>query len=290
MNLILALVSAAAYGVSDFVGGMAARKHPALQVVLWAFPISAAILLVMSWLIGGSWDTRAMAFGAASGLTSALAGWWFFTALAEGTMSVVSPITSVLAAVIPVLFGVLMGEQLNTAVLAGIAFAVVAIVLISQESKDHPPHHTFENTRAPRLTQRVLLFTFGTGMAFALSFILVHQIGITSAGLWPMFASKAVASVVTLLIALCFGHVHLSHDPAMLKYAVAVGVLDVLANVAMYYAFHGAFVSIISVLVSLYPLFTIALAIGWLKERTNALQKIGIAMALGAIALIAYPS
>ena len=76
----------------------------------------------------------------------------------------------------------------------------------------------------------------------------------------------------------------------MLKYAVAVGVLDVLANVAMYYAFQGAFVSIISVLVSLYPLFIIALAIGWLKERTNALQKIGIAMALGAIALIAYPS
>ena len=33
MNLILALVSATAYGVSDFVGGIAARKHPALQVV-----------------------------------------------------------------------------------------------------------------------------------------------------------------------------------------------------------------------------------------------------------------
>ena len=83
MNLILALVSAAAYGVSDFVGGLAARRHPALQVVLWAFPVSAVVLLLLSWLIGGDWDTRAIAFGAASGLTSALAGWWFFTALAE---------------------------------------------------------------------------------------------------------------------------------------------------------------------------------------------------------------
>mgnify|MGYP003589529271 CR=1 FL=1 len=288
MNLILALVSAAAYGVSDFVGGIAARKHPALQVVLWSFPISATILFVMSWMIGGSWDTRALAYGAASGLTSALAGWWFFTALAEGSMSVVSPITSVLAAAIPVLFGVTTGEQLSIGVLAGIAFTVAAIVLISQESKDHPPHHTFENTQPPRLTRRVLLFTFGTGMAFALSFILVHQIGATPSGLWPMFASKMVASVITLLIALRFGHVHLSHDKSVLKYAMAVGVLDVLANIAMYYAFQGAFVSIISVLVSLYPLFTIALAIGLLKERTNALQKIGIALALCAIGLIAY--
>ena len=62
MNLILALVSAAAYGVSDFVGGLAARRHPALQVVLWAFPVSAVVLLLLSWLIGGDWDTRAIAW------------------------------------------------------------------------------------------------------------------------------------------------------------------------------------------------------------------------------------
>ena len=292
MNLILALVSATAYGVSDFVGGIAARKHPALQVVLWAFPISAMVLLAVSWLIGGSWDSRALVYGAASGLTSALAGWWFFTALAEGAMSVVSPITSVLAAAIPVLFGVLMGERLNAGVLVGIAFAVMAIALISQESKDHPVHHTFEQEQSSnspaRLTKRVLLFTFGTGVAFACSFILIHQIGETSAGLWPMFASKLVASIVTLMIALRLGHVHLSHDPAILKYAAVVGLLDVVANIAMYYAFRGAFVSIISVLVSLYPLFTIALAIGLLKERTNMLQKAGIALALCAIGLIAY--
>ena len=192
MNLILALVSAAAYGVSDFVGGLAARRHPALQVVLWAFPVSAVVLLLLSWLIGGDWDTRAIAFGAASGLTSALAGWWFFTALAEGTMSVVSPITSVLAALIPVLFGLMTGEQLSVGVLAGIAFAVVAIVLISQEGKHSAPH-LLASEQPKRLNRRVLLFTVGTGVAFALSFILIHQIGENRAGLWPMFAGKATA-------------------------------------------------------------------------------------------------
>ncbi len=287
MNLILALISAAAYGVSDFAGGLASRKHPALQVVLWAFPISAVVLLGLSWWVGGGWDARAIAFGAASGLTSALAGWWFFTALAEGNMSVVSPITSVLAALIPVLFGLATGEQLSGSVLAGIAFAVVAIVLISQEA-DHPAPHLLASEQPKRLNKRVLLFTFGTGIAFALSFILIHQIGENRSGLWPMFAGKATASVVTLLIALRFAHVRLSHDASLLRYAVAVGVLDVVANVAMYYAFQGAFVSIISVLISLYPLFTIALAIGLLKERTNLWQKLGIVLALGAIGLIAW--
>lgn len=287
MNLILALLSAAAYGVSDFVGGIASRKHPALQVVLWAFPVSALVLLLLSWLIGGEWDTRAMVFGASSGLTSALAGWWFFTALAEGTMSVVSPITSVLAALIPVLFGLAMGEHLSGSVLMGIAFAVVAIVLICQEA-DASAVHLLASEQPKRLSRRVLLFTVGTGVAFALSFILIHQIGETRAGLWPVFAGKTTASVMTLLIALRFGHVGISHDASVLRFAAMVGVLDVMANVAMYYAFQGAFVSIISVLISLYPLFTIALAIGLLKERTNALQKIGITLALCAIGLIVY--
>lgn len=288
MNILLALLSATAYGVSDFVGGIASRKHPALQVVLWAFPISAVVFLVVSWFVGGEWDSHAMLFGAVSGLSSALAGWWFFTALAEGAMSVVSPITSLLAALIPVLFGLLMGEQLSVAVLVGIAFAVLAIVLISQESSDHPLPHVVESTQPKRLTRRVLLLTFGTGIAFALSFILIHQIGETQAGLWPMFAGKVVASLVTLLIAVRLQHIRMSHEVAMLQYATAVGVLDVVANIAMYYAFQGAFVSIISVLISLYPLFTIALAIVLLKEHINLLQKIGIVLALGAIGMIAY--
>ena len=188
--------------------GIASRNIRRCKWFCGAFPVSAWFLL-LSWLIGGDWDTRAIALWRGLRSHFGIGGLVVFTALAEGTMSVVSPITSVLAALIPVLFGLMTGEQLSVGVLAGIAFAVVAIVLISQEGKHSAPH-LLASEQPKRLNRRVLLFTVGTGVAFALSFILIHQIGENRAGLWPMFAGKTTASVVTLLIALRFGHVRIA--------------------------------------------------------------------------------
>ena len=67
--------------------------------------------LVAAPFFGGALDPGAIGWGAVAGVVSGLAVWWFYLALAGGPMSIVSPLTAVLVAGLPVLIGMLMGER-----------------------------------------------------------------------------------------------------------------------------------------------------------------------------------
>jgi drug/metabolite transporter (DMT)-like permease len=66
----------------------------------------------------------------------------------------------------------------------------------------------------------------------------------------------------------------------------AIGLFDVAANVALAVALNEGLVSIVSVLSSLFPVVTVALAIVVLRERVSRAQGLGAAAALGGVALI----
>jgi len=284
IGVVLALVSAAAYGMSDFLGGIASRRVAALRVVLISYPLSAVIITVAAIVVGGEFSWRSMLFGAASGVVMALAMWWFYIALAEGPMSVVSPLTAVLVAGIPVIVGVISGERPSAVSYAGIALAIVAVILVSRE----PPgvaHHTVSGAIAPRFTRRVAWFTVGSGFCFALSFIFTHQIEVGT-GLWPLVVARIVASGI--VIAAATGTGQLARPPrTIVGLAAVVATLDVVATITMLYAFQAGLLSLMSVVISLYPAVTVLLAVLVLKERVGRLQVAGMGLALTAIAAIA---
>ena len=72
-----------------------------------------------------------------------------------------------------------------------------------------------------------------------------------------------------------------------LKLALVAAALDVIANVGMLLALQASMLSLASVLISLYPAATVALAMVVLKERVRAWQAVGMALALGSVAMIA---
>ena len=130
MVYILALLSAAFYGAADFTGGFASRRAPMFSVVTVSQLAGLLSLLPILPLLGpASPETADFAWGAASGVAGGFGVGLLYRALAIGTMGVVAPTTSVCAVIIPVLASLLRGEQLPALVLAGIALAVVAIVL-----------------------------------------------------------------------------------------------------------------------------------------------------------------
>ncbi|MFC5931341.1 EamA family transporter [Cryobacterium melibiosiphilum] len=296
IGVILALTSAAAYGVSDFLGGLASRRVAALRVILVSYPLSAVIVTVLAVVVGGTPSWHAMLFGAASGLALALAMWWFYIALAEGPMSVVSPMTAVLVAGIPVIVGVALGERPSVISFVGVGLAIVAVLLVSREPTDAAPgtdpaipgmlapgHVAL--APAPRFTRRVAWFTIGSGTFFALAFIFVHQIE-AGTGLWPLVASRGVASVIVIAVAVATRQ-HGLLPRGIVGIAVIIALLDVTANVTMLYAFQGGLLSLVSVLIALYPAVTVLLAVLVLKERVGRLQVAGMGLALAAIAAIA---
>ena len=99
---MLALASALGYGVSDFVGGIASRRVAALRVVLISYPLAMVVLGALAVIVGGTLSTPAVVWGLLCGVSQAFGVWWFYAALGAGPISVVSPLTAVLVAGVPV--------------------------------------------------------------------------------------------------------------------------------------------------------------------------------------------
>lgn len=281
--VLLALVAAVAYGVSDFVGGLASRRVAALRVVLVSYPLSLVMALAVAPFAGGSPTWSTTLWGSVSGVASGFAIWWFYLALADGPMSVVSPLTAILVAGIPVAVGFAAGERPGALALAGVALALIAVVLVSRETPE-AAGEAVDGHRA-RFTPKVAWLTVGAGVTFAVSFIGLDQVG-DGSGLWPLAVSRAAATAVVWAAAAGMGQFRLP-PRSVIRLAVGIALLDVIANGTMMYAFSGGMLSLVAVIGSLYPAATVLLAMTMLGERVGRLQKVGMGLAVAAVAMIA---
>jgi drug/metabolite transporter (DMT)-like permease len=134
MAALLALVSSISFGISDFTGGLASRRATAVSVVSVSNGLSLLVALAVATLLPGSTLVGAdMAWGAGAGAIGLAGVVLLYRGLAVGPMSVVAPITAVLAAAIPLLVGTARGERPGALAVAGVVLALPAIVLISRE-------------------------------------------------------------------------------------------------------------------------------------------------------------
>ncbi|MGV1089073.1 MAG: EamA family transporter, partial [Mycobacterium sp.] len=130
------MAAAGCYGVSDFVGGLAARQVAALRVVLVSYPLAMVALGIMALVDGGTITAPALIWGGLCGISQGLGVWWFYAALGSGPISVVSPLTAVLAAGVPLAVGLAMGERPGAIAGVGAVLALAAVVLVSREATD----------------------------------------------------------------------------------------------------------------------------------------------------------
>ncbi|QZY48993.1 EamA family transporter [Mycolicibacterium austroafricanum] len=276
--VLSALIAALGYGVSDFVGGIASRRVAALRVVVVSYPVALVLLVLAAIPMGGQLSTAAVAWGALAGLVQAFGVWWFYAALGSGPISVVSPLTAVLVAGIPVLAGVALGERPSVLAGVGVVLALVAVVLVSRGATD-------EDSRPHRFTAKVAWLTVGSGVAFGMNFVILHQVP-PEAKLWPLVLGRLVAAAVVLFAALVTANLVFERG-VPLRLAVLAGVLDTVANVATLLALQSSMLSLAGVLIALYPAATVVLAIVVLRERVTRWQALGMVLALGSVVMIA---
>ncbi|WP_396837079.1 EamA family transporter [Mycobacterium sp. ITM-2016-00317] len=272
------MLAAFGYGVSDFVGGIASRRVAALRVVLVSYPVALVLLTFLALPMGGELSGPAVGWGLLAGLVQAFGVWWFYAALGSGPISVVSPLTALLVAGIPVLVGMVLGERPSALAGVGIALALVAVVLVSRgtDDGDATPH---------RFTPKVAWLTVGSGTAFGMNFVVLHQVP-PEAELWPLVFGRLAATAVVLTAAAITANLVLERG-VPLRLAFLAGGLDTVANVATLLALQSSMLSLAGVLIALYPASTVALAIVVLRERVTRWQAIGMLLALGSVALIA---
>ena len=273
MSQLLALTSAALYGFADFAGGLAARSTPTWTVVGWSQLFGLPILIIGLLVVDAPDVGRAdLAYGAIAGILGLLGIAALYQALARGSMSVVSPITGALVALIPVIVGLSLGEVLTTAQWAGVLLAVVAVVLVSSSGE------------SAHLDVRVLGLALIAAVWFAAFFVVLDRTSV-DAGLWPLVAARSVAIPTAFVIAAATRSDLRPARSAIPTIAVA-GSFDMAANIAILLALQSGPLGTGSVLSSLYPAFTVLAAVIVISEMPSRIQWLGVGLALFAAVLL----
>jgi drug/metabolite transporter (DMT)-like permease len=273
--LFLALASSLAYGAADFLGGLAARDAHVLRVVVIAAPASLLVELLLWPAVGASFDAGAVAWGAASGVASAAAFALLYRTLAIGPMSVLSPVTALVSAALPVGVGLTGGERPSGLALGGMALALVAVVVVSGGT----------DARGLRPSRTALVLAFGAGAAIALQLVCLDQAP-DGSGVAPLLVGRAVSSAVVLGAAFTV-RARLGDARPSLPASAAAGALDSLANFAFLMAVRDGDLAVVAVITALYPAGTVLLARALLAERIGRAQLAGLGLAAVAVSLLA---
>jgi uncharacterized membrane protein len=271
-----AVLSAITYGAADFLGGVASKRHRPIAVVAVSQMVGFVLLLAMLPVLGPDrYRLSDFAWGAAAGLIGGAGLIFFYRGLSTGRMSVVAPLSAVMTALVPLTFGLLIGERPSTLATIGVIAAVPSIALITRE-------RTAEGGRS-RSTGA--LDGFLAGIGFGAFFVLISRTDPNS-GLWPLVGARTASIPFVMLLAASFRQPirPLRGLDATVAWA---GILDIAANGLYLFAVRAGLVSLASVVTSLYPASTIILARVVLKEHMTATRVVGILLALTGIALIA---
>ncbi|HEY7280456.1 MAG TPA: DMT family transporter [Actinomycetota bacterium] len=275
LTVLLSLGASGCWGTADFLSGERARRVPVLLVLL----ISQAVGLVVvgAAVVVGGHGPPGDGFWApvVLGSLAAVVGLGaLYRGLAVGAMSVVAPISAT-SAIIPVVVGLATGDRPSPVQGAGIAVAILGVVLASREPGEGGG-------------------ATATGVGLAL---------LSAAGLGcSLVALKAASDADPAWAALAFRLVML----AMIGAAVAVtmpspagrrrgdlpalaiaGLLDGAATLLFATAFSRGLLSVVAVLGGLYPVVTVILAQTVLHERIARWQRLGVVAAIAGVAMIA---
>jgi len=273
----LAAVSALLYGVSDYAGGRAARRLSPITVALIADIGLAAAFGAAVAVERPPLDAATLWWGMAAGLGSMVGVVAFFAALRSGAMTVASPITGVVSAVLPVLVGLALGERPGVVAGVGVVLAVGAVALVG--GAIGVPHATISRYQVG--------LALVAGVAFGLWFIGLDQAGEDS-GWWPLVTSRFL-TLPTLAVWEWRRRQRPTHprlDRTSLVFAVGSGVFILAANVTYLAAVRDGLLSVVAVVVSLYPASTIALAVAVDRERVVPTQIAGMVLAGVALVLV----
>jgi drug/metabolite transporter (DMT)-like permease len=277
--IAFALASSALWGVADYLGGLKSRTFPVPVVLAMMYLSSLTVMLVFVTARGEGPPSSSHVLASLGAGVVGIAGLSaFYRALAIGTMSIVAPIASTGVA-LPVIVGLIGGDRPGPARSAGLALAVVGIVLASRED---------DAGAADAGQQRLsIVLAIVAGLGFGSYFVLA-EIGSSGDVAWALLLSRMSAFPIIALIALLAlrrgGTRPTRWAPAGLA---GIGLIDLGANWFFNHASTIGELSSVAVGSSLYPVVTVMLAAVLLGERVQGVQRAGVIVALTGVVLIA---
>jgi len=290
LTVVVGLASAFVFGTADFLGGLTAKRLGPVLATGLASAVGLIVFLLLAIAIPGRLSAEALGYGAVSGVCGAIAIGLLYACLAIGPMSILSPLTAAVSAVVPVAVAVVRGETISWLGWIGLALGVVAIVLVGFVKEEG----------AVRPSLRGVIMAIGSGIMIG-TFLIVIDLAPDDSGVWPMIANRGTNAVVMLALAGVLAAVAAARrrgdaprtatDRRVVRIglalAAACGVVDAIANGGLLWGVRIGDLSVMGVLTALYPIGTIVLARFVLRERIAPVQYAGLVLAIAAGALLA---
>jgi drug/metabolite transporter (DMT)-like permease len=300
LTAVLGVTGAFIFGAADFLGGLGAKRVSPLLVTAVAAVTGLVALVVALPFFGGEWSGEAVLWGGLSGVSGALAISLLYACLAVGPMSILSPLTAVVSAIVPMTVGLLGGDTFAPVGYGALALALLAVVLVG----------FVPEKGAVRASTRGIVMAAGSGVMIG-TFLVLIDMTPTESGLVPLLMNRAVNGAIMFSL---IGFLALTRANRAIKVpvpsgmmppqsegvgpersglaagiglAVVCGLVDVVANVLLLLGVRVGDLSVMSVLTALYPAGTILLAAVVLKERIAPVQWVGLVLALTAAGILA---
>ncbi len=292
LAVVVGLGSALVFGTADFLGGLSAKRLCAVLATGIAAAAGIAVAVLLGLLIPGRWSWEAVGYGALSGVLGAIAIGLLYACLAIGPMSILSPLTALVSAIVPLGVAIATGDRIGLLGWLGLAAGLVAVVFVG----------FVPEKGVVRPSVRGLVMAIGSGIAIG-GFLIVIDRAPDDSGLIPIIANRTTNAAIMLSLAGVLALIAAARRrsgadvrpagraPGVLRaglwLAVACGVIDAIANGGLLWGVRIGELSVMAVLTALYPIGTIVLARIVLKERIAPIQYVGLALAIAASALLA---
>ncbi|MET0477320.1 MAG: DMT family transporter [Actinomycetota bacterium] len=314
----LGLSSGLCWGAADFFGGIQSRRLPALTVAFWSQLAGALALAIALAIEGVRPAATGIAWGLAAGVGSGCALVLFYRSLAEGTMSMVAPI-SACGAIVPVAAALLTGNQPGVLAALGVLATIAGVILVSRphtparlappavEGDQASPASSASPASPVRGGRRVVAMALGSALGFGLFYVFVDAGAASTAGtaattgavaaagtagshgspLWVIAGARMSSLAILSMIALVSRRSALRWPGRRIGAVALVGIGDTGANLLFAYAATTGNLAVVGVLGSLYPVATVVLARWLLRERLSGGQNVGVVLALTGVVLLA---
>jgi drug/metabolite transporter (DMT)-like permease len=304
LTAVFSLAGALVFGAADFLGGLAAKRVSAMLATAVAAVSGFVLLVVAAPFLGGVWTPHDVLWGILSGVAGAVAISLLYASLAIGPMSILSPLTAVVSAVVPMVWGLVIGgDRLAALGYWALGLALVAVVLVG----------FVPEKGAVRPSLRGIVMAIGSGLAIGTFFITIDQTSEAS-GIVPLILNRGITATIMFTVLGVLGLLGAARrragdapvermprptsvgaavtpprvdTAAGIRLAVACGVVDVVANTLLLIGIRAGDLSVAAVLGAMYPAGTILLAAVVLRERIAPVQWAGLVLALAAAGMLA---
>jgi drug/metabolite transporter (DMT)-like permease len=267
------LVAAISWGFGDFAGGLATRRSSEFSVMRVSSVLGLLFLVSLALLRGSPLPTLQDALlGVAGGVFGVIGLITLYRALATGQMSLVAPITAVVANIVAVAVSVITEGKPGILKWIGFILAGLGVWLLSRpEGKI-------------RLSSSVLILSVVAGVAFGGIFATTAQFSSADAG-WSIVCLR-LTTVILIFSLIAFQGGVPPLPKALLPLVATAGICDSLGNIFFALASQAGRLDVSAVSSSLYPAFTLLMAVLVLRERLQPWQILGAALCVISIGLI----